>query len=432
MARVVVIGAGVIGSAIALELQRAGHAVVIVDRGPAAGAGSTSASSAIVRYTYSTRDAILLAWEAAQRWFDWRGYLDAPEDEVLARFVRCPNLTLLTDGFDGSAITPWWDAFGIDYEVLTPDAVRRRFPALDVGRYFPPKLASDPAFGDPADGELGALLTPASGFVDDPRLAAANLADAARRSGAELWLGAEVVAVDRDHDGTRVAAVGLASGEWLAADVVVNAAGPHSSHLNRLAGVTDDMAISNRALRQEVFTAPAPAGLRLEEGGPFVADLDLGQYFRPQPGGTVLIGGTEAACDGLHWVDDPDADPVHPTVEVWETAMWRFARRVPGFGVPPAPVGLAALYDVSDDWVPIYDRSSLDGWFMACGTSGNQFKNAPFVGTVMRTIVEASLAGHDHDADPVPVAGPTTGEVIDTSAFSRRRAPAATSRTVLG
>src|SRR5690606_12943484 len=106
MARVVVIGAGVIGSAIALELQRAGHAVVIVDRGPAAGAGSTSASSAIVRYTYSTRDAILLAWEAAQRWFDWRGYLDAPEDEVLARFVRCPNLTLLTDGFDGSAITP--------------------------------------------------------------------------------------------------------------------------------------------------------------------------------------------------------------------------------------------------------------------------------------------------------------------------------------
>ena len=41
--------------------------------------------------------------------------------------------------------------------------------------------------------------------------------------------------------------------------------------------------------------------------------------------------------------------------------MLRLARRLPEFGVPPRPVGLAALYDASDDWVPIYDRSSLDG-----------------------------------------------------------------------
>jgi sarcosine oxidase subunit beta len=163
-----------------------------------------------------------------------------------------------------------------------------------------------------------------------------------------------------------------------------------------------------------------------------VADLDLGQYFRPQPGGTVLIGGTEAECDGLHWVDDPDVSSDHPTVEVWETAMWRFARRVPSFGVPHAPVGLAALYDVTDDWMPLYDRSSLDGYFMACGTSGNQFKNAPMVGTLMRAIIDATLAGHDHDRDPVGVVGPATGATIDTGAFSRRRTPATTSQTVLG
>ncbi|MFP5488859.1 MAG: FAD-dependent oxidoreductase, partial [Acidimicrobiia bacterium] len=118
--------------------------------------------------------------------------------------------------------------------------------------------------------------------------------------------------------------------------------------------------------------------------------------------------------------------------EVWETAMWRFARRVPEFGVPTAPVGLAALYDVTDDWVPVYDRSSLDGFFMACGTSGNQFKNAPMVGTVMHSIVEHTLAGGDQDGDPVQVTGPYTGAPIDTGAFSRRRRPAVTSRTVLG
>lgn len=430
MANAVVIGAGVIGSAIALELQRGGHDVVVVDRGPGPGAGSTSASSSIIRFTYSTRDAILLAWEAAQRWFDWSGYLVAASDEPLARFVRCPNLTLLSDGLDAATITPWWDEFGVPYEVLTAAEVRRRYPAIDVGRYFPPRLADDPDFAAPAAGELGALLSPDAGFVDDPRLAAANLADAARRSGAEFRFRSEVAAIGRDGD--RVADVQLTSGDRLGADVVVNAAGPHSALVNRLAGVTGDMAITNRALRQEVFTAPAPEGVRLDDGGPFVADLDLGQYFRPQPGGTVLIGGTEAECDGLHWVDDPDSDSEHPTVAVWETAMLRFARRVPAFGVPRAPVGLAALYDVTDDWMPLYDRSSLDGYFMACGTSGNQFKNAPMVGSLMRAIIDATLDGHDHDRDPVQVVGPTTGATIDTGAFSRLRTPATTSQTVLG
>ena len=90
--------------------------------------------------------------------------------------------------------------------------------------------------------------------------------------------------------------------------------------------------------------------------------------------------------------------------------MLRLARRLPEFGVPPKPVGLAALYDASDDWVPIYDRSSLDGFYMACGTSGNQFKNAPLAGQFMRALVDAADAGIDHDADPVQFTGPAPAE----------------------
>ena len=33
-----------------------------------------------------------------------------------------------------------------------------------------------------------------------------------------------------------------------------------------------------------------------------------------------------------------------PTVEVWETYMMRFARRVPEFGVPNQPTGLAGIW----------------------------------------------------------------------------------------
>ena len=425
----VVIGAGVIGCSVALELARGGQRVVVVDRGPAAGAGSTSASAAIIRYSYSTPDAILTAWEAAAMWRDWAGHLGGVDPDGMATFVDCPNLTFRTTGYEPDAMLAHWREFGIDYEELDAADLARRFPALDIGRYFPPKPVDDPAFADDPAGELSAILSPDCGFVDDPMLAARNLAWAARQHGAEFAFRAEVVAIERDE---AVRGVTLADGTSISAPVVVNVGGPHSSLLNRLAGVTDDMTIGHRPLRQEVFVVPAPAGTGLDEGGAFVADLDLGQYFRPQPGGSMMIGSTEPECDELVWVDDPDENSPYPTVDVWETAMLRFARRVPEFRVPNAPTGLASLYDVADDWVPIYDRSTLPGYFMACATSGNQFKNAPIAGAFMRAIIDAVSAGHDHDAEPVRFVGPRTGREIDLGAFSRRRTRAVTTNSVLG
>lgn len=426
----VVIGAGVIGSSVALELARCGRSVLVIDKGPGVGAGSTSASSSIIRYSYSTRDSILTAWEAAHMWFDWAAHLGGVDPDGMARFIECPNLIFQTTGYDGLAILPWWDRFGIEYELLDAAALRERFPQLDTGKYYPPKRVDDPAFAGDPDGDLTAIYIARCGFVDDPMLAAKNLAHAARQHGAAFRFRSEVVSIDRS--GGAVAGVTLASGESILAPVVVNVAGPHSGIVNRMAGVTGDMTVGHRPLRQEVFAAPAPIGLRLEDGAPFVSDLDVGQYFRPHPGGMMLIGGAEPECDELHWVDDPDSNSEFPTVEIWETYMMRFARRVPDFGVPTSPTGLAALYDASDDWVPIYDRSNLHGFFMACGTSGNQFKNAPLAGQFMRAIVDATMAGHDHDADPVQFTGAVTGEQIDLGAFSRRRERAVTSGTVMG
>lgn len=428
----VVIGAGVIGSSVALELARGGRSVAVVDKGPGPGAGSTSASSAIIRFSYSTRDAILTAWEAAAMWNDWERHLGICDPDGMCRFIPTGNLILRTTGYDGARMLELWDEFGIGYEDLDADELAARFPWLDTGKYYPPKRIDDPAFADEPVGRLTGILSPDAGFIDDPMLAAKNLAFAARANGATFRFGpgAEVTSIDRDDDAVR--GVMLADGSSITAPVVVNVGGPHSSLINRMAGVSDDMAIGHRALRQEVFAAPAPAGARLEDGAPLVADLDVGQYFRPQPGGTVLVGGTEPECDELHWVDDPDTNSDYPTVEVFETYMMRMARRVPEFGVPSRPTGIASLYDASDDWVPIYDRSSLHGFFMACGTSGNQFKNAPLAGRYLRAIIDATMAGHDHDTDPIRFTGDRNGLAIDLGAFSRRREKAVTSGTVMG
>lgn len=427
---VVVIGAGVIGGAVALELAKAGRSVVIVDKGSAAGAGSTSASSAIIRFSYSTHDAVLMAWESASIWENWADYLGAIDPDGMAKFIRTGYLVYRTAGYDGEAVRLIWDDLKIPYEILSADQLRKKFPALDANSYWPPKRIDDPAFGDDAVGELSGLYDPLSGFMDDPMLAAHNLINAAKVLGAQTRFKEEVVAIDK-HD-SRVTGVTLASGERIEASIVVNAAGPHASKINKIAGVLDEMNIRHRPLRQEVYVAPAPNGFKLEDNVPVVADLDTGIYFRPHLGGTINLGGTEPACDELHWIDDADDWREETTVEIWETMMLRLARRMPDFGVPVSPSGIGALYDATDDWVPIYDRSSIDGFFMACGTSGNQFKNAPLAATFIRLLIEAGETGRNHDTDPISYVGPRSGRAINLGAFSRLREVANTSGTVMG
>jgi glycine/D-amino acid oxidase-like deaminating enzyme len=214
----------------------------------------------------------------------------------------------------------------------------------------------------------------------------------------------------------------LSDGDRVEAPVVVNVAGPWSHALNLLAGVGGDFTVHTRPLRQEVHHVVAPPGFADIDGlGPTVADLDLGTYLRPAAGGGLLVGGTEPDCDELQWVDDPDAVDLQPTVTVFEAQVTRAARRFPALAVPLRPRGIVGVYDVADDWTPIYDRTSLDGYYVAMGTSGNQFKNAPVVGRLMSALITAVEGGHDHDADPISYTCEHTGHRIDVGAFSRRR-----------
>lgn len=427
---VVIIGGGVMGASIALELSKSGRQVVVLDKGGAPGAGSTSASSAIIRFTYSNFNTILMAWENAQIWFNWSKFVGVEDPDGMAKYVKTGYLVFLTEGYDGVRQRELWDEFGIPYELLSPEEVRKRWPAFETGKFYPPKSIEDPAFVDDPYDQLSALYDPLSGFMDDPMLAAHNLAHAAKTHGAEFRFHTEVVEVLRE--GGRAAGVVLKNGEHIEAPVVINAAGPHAAKVNRMAGVFDEMKVKHQPLRQEVFSPPAPVGFRLEDNAPIVADLDLGQYFRPHMGDLLNVGTTEPACDPLHFIDDADNWNDNTTPEFAERVMLRLARRLPDFGIPLKNLGIGALYDVSDDWIPIYDKSSLGGFFMACGTSGNQFKNAPLVGKFMRVLIEADEQGVDHDLTPLSVTGEHTGKEIHLAAFSRLRTSGETAGNVMG
>jgi sarcosine oxidase, subunit beta len=415
----VVVGAGVIGTAISLELARAGRRVVVVDKGPGIGFGSTSASSAIVRFHYSTFTGVAAAWEAKQLWVDWREHLGYDDPAGLATFL--PTGMLVLDPTPGAwaATTALFDAVGVPWEEWGPDEIARRVPGLDTGVFGPPKAVDSPGFFDQAHGRLGGTFTPDAGYVDDPRLAAQNLASAARRRGADYRLRREVTAVEAA--GPRRWQVRTGQGDVIDTDVVVNAAGPWSSALNRLVGADVDFAVTSRPLRQEVHQLPVRSAGGTRPTGIAVADPDLGVYLRPSGPDHVLVGGMEPACDPLEWVEDPDAVDPRPTQRVFEAQAWRAARRLPELTVPNRPTGITGVYDASPDWTPIYDRTSLPGFYVAMGTSGNQFKNAPVVGQLMAALVDAVESGRDHDADPVTFTAPRTGNRLELATYSRLR-----------
>ena len=85
----------------------------------------------------------------------------------------------------------------------------------------------------------------------------------------------------------------------------------------------------------------------------------------------------------------------------WNTQLYRQAQRYPNLPLSSKVKGVVSLYDVSDDWIPIYDKSSLPGFYMAVGSSGNQYKNAAIAGVMMAKLIEKCEKGHDHDEDPV-------------------------------
>ncbi len=415
----IVIGAGVIGAATALELARLGYRSLSLDRLPAAGYGSTSNSCAIIRVHYSTLDGIALAWESYHYWHDWAKYLQAPDPDALARFVECGCLVMKTQANRYlEKHLRLSKELCIPHEEWSAARIRERLSIYDTRRYGPPRAMSDANFGEASGEELaGGVFWPTAGYVSDPQLCTRNLQKAAEAEGAEFRFGCEVAAILKDAG--RVRGVRLSEGTEIASDIVVNVAGPHSAAINRLAGADEDMTVSTRPLRQEVVHLPAPPGFDFERIGMVVSDSDIGCYIRPETGNNILIGSEDPACDPREFVDPDDYRR-----DLGEQAMaqaCRYALRVPDLGIPSRLRGVVDLYDVSDDWIPIYDKSRVPGFYMAIGTSGNQFKNAPVAGKMMAALIDHCEKGNDHDLEPLQFHLSHIDRSIDTGFYSRRR-----------
>ena len=416
----IIIGTGVIGTATAFELAKAGWKTLSLDRNRQVGHGSTAGSCAIIRMHYSTLDGTAFAWEGYHYWRDWTDYLGLDAEANLAQFREVGCLVMKTE-HNGQLEKhmQYSSELNCPFEEWSPDTIRQRLPIYSLDSFAPPRRMDEVGFGESNGQQLqGGVFWPKAGYITDPALASQNMAAAAQTHGAQFRTGVEVVEILQNAG--RVSGVRLASGETIEAPVVINVAGPGSAHINTLAGVLNDMTIETRPLRQEVVHVPAPKGFDFEQNGTIVSDSDIACYCRPEHGNHILIGSEDPLCDAHQWVES-DQDYDRNFTDQWTVQALRYAQRVPSLGIPSQSKGVVDLYDASTDWIPIYDKSSLPGFYMACGSSGNQFKNAPIAGKLMAALVNYCEQGNNHDEQPLRFKLPYIDHEINAGFYSRRR-----------
>jgi sarcosine oxidase subunit beta len=416
----IIIGSGIIGCSIAYELSKKGWKTLNLDKLEASGHGSTANTCAVIRVHYSTIEGTAVAYESYKYWEAWDEYIGAEDPSGLANLNKRGVLVIKSTANDQlKKVRNMMDEIGIAYKNLAFDEVKEKCPILDDTSYYPPRRPEDPEFGRKNDVPLkGAIYYEEGGYISDPVLSVHNVQVAAESHGAVFKFNALVSNIIKESN--KVVGVSLEDCTSIEAPVVINAAGPHSFVINRMADVEKGMKIKTRALRHEVAHLPAPEGFDYESTGCPSSDSDVGAYWRPEVGNHILTGSEDPECDPKEWIDNPDEFNRNLTEQA-RAQSFRLAQRIPTMPVPNQIQGVVDLYDVADDWIPIYDKSDLPGFYMAVGTSGNQYKNAPVVGKMMAELIEQCEKGRDHDNDPVIFHLEKTGHDINMKFFSRLR-----------
>lgn len=357
---VVVIGGGVIGASVAHHLlERAPRLrVLLLEREPGVGTGSTSKATGGVRHQFSTEANVRLTLLSYPYFAQAEERLGRPVDFVRHGylFVTASPATLESArrGVDLQR------SLGVASEVLAP---------AECGRLLPALVTADLA---------GGTFCADDGSADPYALLHAFLA-LARGRGLAVRTGEPVVGVS--VSGGRVTGVTTPRGA-VEAPVVVNCAGPHGDEVGAMAGV----AIPSRPYRRQVLVAERVGAL--PEVFPLTVDLDTGWYVHSQRS-AVLMGGT-----------DKDRHPGHDTTVDWSAfgaVLDAAARRVPPLAEARVMRAYAGVRDLTPDYHGILcEAPEVRGFYVACGFSGHGFMHSPAIGRlVAELIVDGRAASMD-------------------------------------
>ncbi|WP_254863931.1 NAD(P)/FAD-dependent oxidoreductase [Halovivax gelatinilyticus] len=376
---VVVVGGGVMGTATAFFLSRAGEDVVLFERDRLA-AGSTGDSSAILRHHYGD-EAI---YTDLARWsHEFYRRFEAETGAPIAH-AESPLVRFADEGTPGGAYAM------AGYEVLSDRD-------LPVSRYDGAQLRERYPMYDGAAAYDFAVSDDAAAYSDGSDVAQ-GFARGATDRGASVHTGVAVESIETDAG--RVTGVRTDAGT-VACESVVVAAGPWTPELAETVGV--DVPIE--PVREQILLLDPPADYaeRYPDLTP-TTSLPGGQwYVRPDVGGGVLVATHrhDEPTDPDEYDDSPDEETVLELVET-------LAEHVPGLADAGIKGSYCGVYSTTPDHDFVIDAAGPAGCFWCCGFSGHGFKHGPAVGKLTAGMV----CGEDPTFD---------GVEIDRSYFSLDR-----------
>ncbi|HWS87392.1 MAG TPA: FAD-dependent oxidoreductase [Pyrinomonadaceae bacterium] len=363
-AEVVIIGGGVVGASVAYHLAARGvRDVLVLERGAAAGAGSTGRATGGFRAQFGTRVNVRLSLLSREKLLRFE-----EETGVDPGFRQAGYLFVAGNGEELRELV---SAQAVQHECGLAEA--REVDAGEVARL-------NPALS--GEGVAGGVYCPSDGFIR-PLEILRGYTEAAARLGARFLYGVTAEGVRADEGG-RVGTLLTSAGE-VSAGAFVNAAGAWAGEVGRVLGVE----IPVTPLRRQVAVT-RPFDL-LPEAMPMTIYAGDGFHLRVRDGRVLLL-----------WPDDQRAaDPFDTSVdEGWLTTVVSKAHaRVPC--LRRAEIDRAAcwagLYEMSPDRHAILGLAEgFDNLYLVNGSSGHGVMHAPALGQLLAEII---LDGHAHTLD---------------------------------
>lgn len=339
---VIVVGAGVMGSATAHALSRRGRRVLLIEQFEIGHTrGSSHGASRIFRFSYPETRYVRMAMESLPLWRDL-------EKETKT------ELLMTTGGIDrGKPLDDHVSALteaGAAFEVLDGASAGSRWPGLNLPE------------GEPA------LFQPDAGIVAADRAVAA-FAQAALRFSTEILQRLRITKITPRDDFVELET----SGGKLEATAVVVTAGAWATKLL----ATADIALDTRPTRETVayFNFGEPVPTLVEWGEPSI-------YALSSPGRGVKVGEHIA---GPATDPDDEGEPNRQSVE--RLSRW-VAERFPTAD-PRAPHAETCLYTNTADQHFVFERH--DRVVVGSPCSGHGFKFAPWIGNRLADLAEEAL-----------------------------------------